>query len=333
MDRLTDTNSPQENIKKTLMVVIDGMENSLYSEMELLSKHGIMTGCKNNTPIGMETDSLACIMTLLGVKPEHIPYGRSYIEAAALDLDILESDIVLRGNLIDVDHNNILTSSCKDGIVGDISNDKLTLKHIGKHKYLIILKNCKQYFDTVKTFPPHQNIGKRLDEITHKADPYVKSILDYLLYEKHIFAWGQSVKQQLPSFNELNNKSGAIVAKTEIAVGIAKATSMYCPKLSHATGDTDTDLSEKVSTALSLTEHYDFVMLHINGADECSHRRDTAEKYKFIQRIDKEVIGYLIENISSDINVIITSDHETSSLTGKHINSSVYCYSLKYGDI
>ena len=48
---------------------------------------------------------------------------------------------------------------------------------------------------------------------------------------------------------------------------------------SHATGDVDTDLAEKAGMAARLSEAYDFVLLHLNGADEASHRRNRCLLY------------------------------------------------------
>ena len=87
--------------------------------------------------------------------------------------------------------------------------------------------------------------------------------------------------------------------------------------------DIDTNLKNKRDCALKLIKDYDFVLLHINGADEAAHRRNKKEKEEFIKKIDKEVIKYLKEK---DINLIVTSDHGTSCESGKHINGLVNFY-------
>jgi len=84
------------------------------------------------------------------------------------------------------------------------------------------------------------------------------------------------------------------------------------------TADIDTNLRLKAEGACSLLEEYDFVFVHINGLDEASHRYDVNEKIKFIEKIDREFIAYVDNNLNSQINILICADHATSPLTGKH---------------
>ena len=111
-------------------------------------------------------------------------------------------------------------------------------------------------------------------------------------------------------------------------MGIAKAMNMYLPVLNNATAEVDTDLVEKAQKTLELSKEYDFVLLHINGADESAHRKNEEEKINFINKIDKEVIGYLMKNIETNTSLIVTSDHGTSAKSGNHINGEVDYYDL-----
>ena len=91
---------PDENhggsVMPLLLIVLDGVCNNEYEHIESL-KHAIRRGSRNNTPLGMETDSLNCILTMLGVSKEHIPSGRAYLEALAAGLYVGPHDVVLRG--------------------------------------------------------------------------------------------------------------------------------------------------------------------------------------------------------------------------------------------
>jgi 2,3-bisphosphoglycerate-independent phosphoglycerate mutase len=89
------------------------------------------------------------------------------------------------------------------------------------------------------------------------------------------------------------------------------------PKLDYATADVNTNLIEKANTVLNEIKHYDVVIAHINGTDEVSHRKDVMGKVKFIEKIDKEFISLVIENVKNT-KVIVLSDHQTSSVTGNH---------------
>jgi len=88
--------------------------------------------------------------------------------------------------------------------------------------------------------------------------------------------------------------------------------------LENATGDTDTDLVEKANAVLNEIKTHDVVIAHINGTDEASHRNDLYGKINFIEKIDKELLEEIYINSSKSTRIIILSDHQTSSKTGKH---------------
>ena len=83
-----------------------------------------------------------------------------------------------------------------------------------------------------------------------------------------------------------------------------------------ATGDTDTDLASKVRSALKAAQKFPFVLLHINGADEASHRKNPSEKAAFLRKIDELVLSELLQ---SEHEIVVVSDHGTDPMTGLHI--------------
>lgn len=308
------------------MLVLDGMENSLYKYCSALKDYQ-PTGYQSNTPLGREPDSLTCIMTLLGASCDTIPDGRSAVEAYAADFPVADEDLIFRGSRLDISSSGIIIGSHSDKKAYEVENNYLAVKHLSGYKYLINIKNGRQYYNSIRAFPPHQSIGSHISEILPQGDSYITEILNSLINDHSIYAWSPSIKQQIPSFEAIHGYTGAVVAHTEIAVGIARAMGMYCPPLYHATADIDTDLHEKTENALELIRSYDFVMLHINGTDECSHRKDKQQKLSFIKKIDKQVISYILKN-NTAAELIITADHETSHITGQHIKGQTCCYKI-----
>lgn len=64
----------------------------------------------------------------------------------------------------------------------------------------------------------------------------------------------------------------------------------------------------------SALAEYDFVYAHIKGADEAAHDRDPARKRKIIEAMDRHLAGFKKFNGT----LVLTADHITSSLTGRH---------------
>lgn len=317
------------SVLNTLMVIVDGMENKDYNLCENIGAFTLI-GKQNNTPKGKVTDSLNCIMNMLNVPSEKIPSGRAYLEALALGIDVHDDDMIFRCNAVKSE-NNILVDTCDVRIIDNIECDKYKLIRIEKHKYLLIINNAKRFYSSTVTYPPHQYIGANIMDILPSCVGEVDDIIKNLWYEHGILVWGQAVKEHGLTYYDINNKTGAVMCKTEIVKGIAKDMGMYCPDVTGATGDIDTDLTEKLRVALTLIQEYDTVVLHINGADECSHRKNKSEKKEFVKKIDDIIFKGIKDR--ADINIVISADHETSVDTGQHINSEVCCYSNKKGGL
>jgi len=312
---------------KTIMVIIDGAEPFDYRFCENIKS---IKYCKkvNNTPSKMETNSLTCIMNLLKVSKEYIPKGRAYLEALSVKEEVNEEDLILRCNNVSI-NNEILLSNCSEGNNLKYKNpislyNEFKFIHMGSYKNLLIIKNGYKNLDYIKTYPPHENLEKNIYEIMPKcSNKSIEEDLKKLILDFNLYPWGESKKQKIPSFYSIHKLKGAVVCKTEIVKGIGLAMGMYCPKIDKLTADIDTNLKNKREYALKLIKDYDFVLLHINGADEAAHRKNKREKEEFIKRIDREVIKFLKEK---DINLIVTSDHGTSCESGKHVNGLVNFY-------
>ncbi|MDW5300460.1 MAG: phosphoglycerate mutase, partial [Sedimentibacter sp.] len=201
--------------------------------------------------------------------------------------------------------------------------------HISDYRNLLTVKKNK-LTALINNVPPHENVGQNFDELLKDIknidvlNEFVENNKitinnnDYMFYP-----WGVSEKIKLPEFSALHNKSCSCVCCAEIVKGIAKCMNIDLAELNNATGDTDTDLVEKASAVLNEIKSHDVVIAHINGTDEVSHRKDLVGKIKFIEKIDREFLSIIYENADRNTKIIIVSDHQTSSQTGKHEKGSV----------
>lgn len=312
------------------MVIIDGADTEDYKDCIYINSLKYKFNI-NNTPKGMSPNSLTCIMNLLGVPKKNIPKGRAYLEALSIGKDIKSKDLILRCNNILI-KDGILkgNSNIKEGKITEINEDNIAFYPMDSYKNLLVVRDGLKYYNTLTTYPPHQHLEGELKDIMPKCkDKDFEDLLHKLIYKYNVFPWDQSKRESFKSFFKMHKKSSAVVCKTEIVKGIAKALKMHTEDIIGATADVDTNLLGKASKALKLSKEYDFILLHINGADEAAHRREVKEKQEFIKKIDKEVVKTLITNLDKDTNLIVTSDHVTNPLSGKHTNEYVKLFSLK----
>lgn len=282
-------------------------------------------------------DSLNCILTILGVPSGLIPRNRAYLEALASDINIERDEIVMRCNLISIKDNKLssfngglLTNhDMKEASLNVMTSDDIDFYHISNYRNLVVFKKMREIME-LKDIPPHENVGKSMDVMLRsikKINKLYKFILDNKFVNDNIeymfYPWGVSEVVEVPTFNNLHNKTCSLICNAEIVKGIGKAMDMNIVSLKNVTGDVDTDLREKSLAVLNETERNDVVICHINGTDEVSHRKDYFGKVRFIEKIDRELISPIYKNISKDTKIIILSDHQTSSITGKHERGTV----------
>jgi len=318
-----------------ILIIVDGMEDIKYKEINNktpINFIGGFTGLKiinyiNNTPNGFETDSLSCICKILGVEDKFIPKGRACLEAEVNNINIKNDDLIMRCNTVNVDKNfniiNMYTKKCNFE-----NTDNIKVFHIGGYRNIMTVKNALQYFDSIKFSAPHQNIGKNIFSIM----PYGNIVADEIklfcnnFINKNnigIVPWSKSYKQKMPSYFSIHKKNAVMICGADIVKGIAREMNIFCPDIKQATGDIDTNLKIKTKYAIDNIKKYDNIIIHINGADESSHRKNLTEKIQFLKRVNKEVI---IPLLNTDLKITVMSDHATICKTGKHSNIKVAVY-------
>ena len=112
-----------------------------------------------------------------------------------------------------------------------------------------------------------------------------------------------------------------VVCATPLVRALGRMGGFRAAPLSRATGDIDTDLSEKMERVdEGLRQSCSRILLHFEGFDMASHRRDPEGKRRFLERVDREVFGRILEWFGEGrlTSLSITSDHQSSPLTGNH---------------
>jgi 2,3-bisphosphoglycerate-independent phosphoglycerate mutase len=90
-----------------------------------------------------------------------------------------------------------------------------------------------------------------------------------------------------------------------------------------ATGELDTDTLAKADAALKALQSHDFVLVHVEAADEASHDGNTQGKIAMIKKIDS-MVGRILDNISLDeVSMVLLSDHVTSTQLRRHTGDPV----------
>jgi 2,3-bisphosphoglycerate-independent phosphoglycerate mutase len=211
---------------------------------------------------------------------------------------------------------------------GAIGSDRFRFFPGVSYRHLMLWRNGR---GDMKTTPPHDISDQEVIDHLPKgdgADTLIKLMSDSQLFLKDhpvnrkrqergllpansVWLWGQGKKPYLPSFAEKHNVRGAVVAAVDLVKGIGALVGFETPRIEGATGYLDTNYGAKARAAIELLERHDIVYVHVEAPDEASHAGSLKEKLRAIERIDAEVVKFLLENAGRDVRFLLTTDHAT----------------------
>ncbi|MCL2580760.1 MAG: hypothetical protein FWE32_12155 [Oscillospiraceae bacterium] len=335
---------------KYMMVILDGIQDISYDELGGKTPLEAARG-KNfrvieeqstkvrlaTTPPGWEPDTLNCVLTLFGLAPDRLPKGRTGVEAVAEGVPVGKEDLVMRCNFVQIGEDGSMSVPCctpddetAEKLMAEVTERLGTpLKRIGGYKCIQSFPGGKKWMDGLVTYPPHNYLNKPMQGLLpHGNELAVKLAATTIeLLEKYrpytVFNWGHAICEELPTFAQLHGLKSALINKTLVLEGVAQVMGMTCPQIPGTTGETDTNLIGKAQTALKLLEDHDFVVVHVGGADEATHRQNPVEKAEFIKRVDAELLEIILTGCPDGCKIMFTPDHEAYCSTAGHTDLPV----------
>lgn len=301
-----------------ILCIIDGMTDPQFDVCTYPNLASMRFSRYVDTTCGHDAESFGCILRLLGVRdvPDH---SRGYAEALGAGIPVGENDLVLRGSWYGLDAEGRCTEPVP--ALGHILGECECHYHsLGDYKSLLVFPGEGKSVRRITTYPPYDCLGKSAAQLCPQGSEAVKEVFESNLQkDRCLLLWGQSAPSSLAPLQ----MKAAVICHATVVKGIGHLLGMTVFDAEGATGDTDTDLTSKVRSALKAAEEFPFVLLHINGADEASHRKDPSEKTEFLKMVDKII---LTELLRSEFEVVVVSDHGTDPDTGLHISGQQPMY-------
>ena len=137
-----------------------------------------------------------------------------------------------------------------------------------------------------------------------------------------VWFWAEGSAVALESFWEKYHKTGTVISAVPLCFGIARLSGLDIREVPGSTGELDTNYEGKVAAALEeLRSGKDFVAVHVEAPDECTHNGDLPGKLQAIEWLDSRVVGPLTQALAeegTDYRLLILSDHKTLTATRGH---------------
>ena len=335
------------------------MELAKKPLLDKLARFG-KVGTVKTVADGLKPGSDIANMSVLGYNPKECYTGRSPLEAVSIGVDMKDTDIIFRTNLVTLsDEENYEDKTMVDYSAGDISTAeaaeiiKSVQEHFGNEKFAfysgVAYRHCLVWnngtLDLGKMTPPHDISGKVIGE--HLSDSenakeliaMMKESYDFLMEHpvnkermakgerpaNSIWLWGEGTKPSLSNFKEKYGVDGSIISAVDLLKGIAKCAGMGSPDVDGATGYIDTNFEGKADCAIEELKTKDFVYIHIEAPDECGHRNEPENKVKAIEMIDEKVLARVLPELDKydDYKVMVLPDHPTPIVTMTHAGDAV----------
>ena len=308
------------------------METARKPHMDLLAGHGSM-GLAKTLPEGMPTGSDVANLSILGYDPLIFHTGRSPIEALAMGVELEDTDLAFRCNLVTLSGEGEFEDQVmQDYSAGEIDTPdaRELIQKIGQnlgddafkfypgisYRHCMV---CRAPADEYRLTPPHDITGKvirpylpegsgakeilRIMKEGHRllaADPLNRRRQQMGLAPANaLWLWGQGRRMTLEPFLARHGRRGSVISAVDLLKGIAIAAGLKHVTVEGATGNIHTNYRGKALAALSeLQSGQDFVFIHVEAPDECGHQGNSGEKVRAIERIDEELLGTLLKGLA-----------------------------------
>jgi len=312
-------------------------------------------GLVRTTPHGAEPGSDTAHLCLLGYDPRVCYTGRSPLEALGLGVAVEKGDTVFRCNLVTfsprgdyanwemTDHSagKITTGEAKTLLraIGDsLGGDGLEFHPGVSYRHLMLWKGgCSP----VTLRPPHDLLGKaigdhlpqgedagRLRELMRKSYDILSAHPVNAKRERRglrpansIWLWGEGTSPDLEDFEKKFGVRASVISAVPLVKGIGRGAGMSVIEVEGATGELNTNYEGKVVAAISALRNGDFVLLHLEAADECGHDGLTEEKVKAIELLDSRILAPLtsaLDKGKEPYRLIVMPDHSTPLCVRTH---------------
>lgn len=336
------------------------LQYAVVPTIDYMSNKGIL-GMVKTVPEGMPPGSDTANLAVMGYDPGKYYSGRSPFEAASMGVNIKETDVTFRCNIVTLsdhepyeekillDHSSdeISTAEAKELIIAvreHFNSDIIKFYPGISYRHLMVWEQGPYEWNLT---PPHDILGRKVGGFLPSGiqSEIVEGMMrkSYEFLSKHpinkkrvekglkpansIWIWGEGKKPMLSSFYEKYKLKGTVISAVDLIKGIGLCAGLESIDVEGATGNIHTNFRGKAAAALeALNRGQDFVYVHVEAPDECGHRYEIRNKVKSIELIDDQIIRFMKEELDKsgeDYKMLILPDHPTPLSLRTHTSEPV----------
>lgn len=326
--------------------------------MDILAKESEL-GLVHTIPEGMKPGSDTANLAVIGYNPKKYYTGRSPLEALSIGVNMKDTDIAIRCNLVTLSDDKLQYEEKKiiDHSASEISTEEAAIlldsvkKELENEMFQYYLGTSYRHLliwekgQVVELTPPHDILGKVVKEFLPE-EVMLKEMMkkSYDILNEHplnkeraekglnkansIWFWGAGTKPALDSFEEKTGKQGAMISAVDLLKGIAVGAGLKNIEVEGANGTLHTNYEGKAKAAVEalVKDGYDFVYVHVEAPDEMGHQGSVERKIQAIEYLDTRVIEVIkkgMDDSKEDYRMLILPDHPTPIACRTHTSDPV----------
>ena len=310
-------------------------------------------------PEGMAPGSDTANLSVMGYDPRRYYTGRSPLEALSIGVDMKDTDVVYRCNLVTLTEED---APYEEQTILDHSSDEISTEDAA-----VLLRDvCRELENETYRFytgtsyrhclvwdrgqvleltPPHDVLERKIGEyLPHDETLLYMQKRSYEILKNHplnirrkeqglnpansFWFWGAGTKPVLTSFEDIYHKKGVMISAVDLLKGIAAGAEMDSIQVEGANGGLNTNYEGKAEAAVkALTEQgYDFAYIHVEAPDEMGHQGSVERKIKSIEYLDQRVIRIVKEGMDAsgeEYRMLVLPDHPTPIKVRTHVAEPV----------
>ncbi len=333
-----------------------------YAETPMMDRLAAKSeiGMAQTIPKGMKPGSDTANLAVLGYNPRQYYTGRSPLEALSIGVDMKDTDIAIRTNLVTLseeegipygerailDHSSGEISTKDAAVLLDavkgVFEDAVYQFYVGtSYRHLLIWNKG----EVVELAAPHDHLGekigsylpedKKLAEMMEKSFAILNShpinierAKQGLNKANSLWFWGAGTRPALSSYQEKTGLKGAMISAVDLLKGIAVGAGMKVIEVEGANGGLHTNYEGKAQAAVDalLKDNCDFVYIHLEAPDEMGHQGSIERKITAIEYLDKRVVRPIVEAMEAsgeEFRMLIMPDHPTPIRCRTHTSDPV----------
>lgn len=356
---------------KYIIVLADGMADLPIDElggktpleyaktpyMDALASGGTM-GMVKTVPSSMKPGSDVANLSVMGYNPMTCYSGRSPLEALSVGVDMKDTDIIFRCNLVTLSEDEPYESkTILDHSSGEIStedadvlmdavreafqNEEFTFYTGTSYRHITVWDKG----EVLELEPPHDHLGQIIGQYLPE-NPKFRDMMrkSFDVLNNHplnvrraaegknkansMWFWGAGIKPSLQKFTQKTGLKGTMISAVDLLKGIAVGAGMEVAYVEGATGSLDTNYVGKAQAAVDalLKDKQDFVYIHVEAPDEMGHQGNLHHKVQSIEEIDKNVISVImkaLDEAKEPYRIMVLPDHPTPICIRTHTSEPV----------